>query len=115
MSAGLDCWGLVRIVLRDEFNGPELELFSGVVKEDGADMDSGYQALLTDFVECRPVEGALACCFQVVEGREVFHHVGICVSDSEIMHTTEARGVHSLPIRVFRRVSAKVRYYRYAK
>lgn len=109
---GLDCWGLVRYVFHHEYSGPLLPEFSGVFNTDKPGMNTGYDQINSMFEECMPEPGAIAACFMVVNGRRVFHHVGICTGFDTVLNTTADRGVYCVPVRVFNRLSAVVKYYK---
>ena len=115
---GLDCFGLVRHALHYQFNGPLLESFNGIFRADHYEMTDGFNSVVESngagsFEVCRPQAGAIACCFHKTANGDVFHHVGICTDESSVMHTSERHGYAVIPVRVFRRLSGKVEFYRF--
>jgi len=118
-SGGLDCFGLVRHALHYQFGGPLLESFCGIFRSDESRMTSEFDSFVKEgvgsFELCSPQAGALACCFHRTACGDVFHHIGICVDATNVMHTSSKYGYSVLPVRVFKRLSSKVEFYKYAK
>lgn len=114
VSEGLDCFGLVRHALHHQFNGPLLNSFSGIFRSDHADMTNEFHQSVGQFKQCKPQTGAIACCFHKTANGDVFHHVGICVDESNVMHTSATRGYSVVPVRTFKRLALKVEFYKYA-
>ncbi|MEY8247300.1 MAG: hypothetical protein RPT11_02865 [Bermanella sp.] len=114
LVTGLDCWGLVRHVLHHEFCHPLLDDFGLVQPRQYRCMTEGYRKSRALFEVCKPFAGALACCFQVgADGKDIFHHVGICISDNEVLHTSSKKGPQVMRVRDFKRVAKKVEFYCY--
>lgn len=117
-SSGLDCFGLARHALHYVFNGPLLESFNGVFRTDATAMTSGFKQSSPLFERCAPQAGALACCFHKSIKKDgdfqlIFHHIGICIDATNIMHTSSKHGTAVLPLRSFRRLANVVEFYRY--
>lgn len=110
-NAGLDCFGLVRHALHHQFNGPLLDSFTGVFRSDTDEMTHEFKGSVRGFELCAPQAGALACCFHKTENGDVFHHVGICIDETSVMHTSAKHGYSVVPVRVFKRLSGKVEFY----
>lgn len=110
-NAGLDCFGLVRHALHYQFDGPLMDSFSGIFRTDHADMTSEFNNSVGAFELCSPQAGAIACCFHKTENGDVLHHVGICIDESSVMHTSEKHGYAVVPVRVFKRLSGNVEFY----
>lgn len=118
--SGLDCFGLVRHALHHQFCGPLLESFNGIFRTDHCEMTDKFNSVVenegtTGFELCTPEAGAIACCFRKTDAGDVFHHVGICINESEVMHTCEGRGYSVVPVRAFKRLSGKVEFYKYTE
>lgn len=117
---GLDCFGLVRHALHHQFGGPLLESFNGIFRTDHCEMTDKFNSVVENdcgagFELCAPQAGAIACCFRKTVKGYVFHHVGICIDESEVMHTCEGRGYSVVPVRAFKRLSTTVEFYKYSK
>tara|TARA_B110001454_G_scaffold54930_2_gene53742 strand:+ start:32529 stop:32954 length:426 start_codon:yes stop_codon:yes gene_type:complete len=121
VSEGLDCFGQFRHALHYQFGGPLLESFCGIFCTDESSMSTEFNAVVKDdfgsFELCSPQAGAAACCFRKVvtdDGfKDVFYHIGICISSVEVMHTTSKHGYSVVPVRTFKRLSNKVEFYKY--
>lgn len=111
ISVGLDCWGLVRHVLHHEFNKPLLDAFGALTRH--TKNHDAYEQSLPDFKECKARVGAVACCFKKVAGRWVFHHVGVCVGDCDVLHTASTHGVKKVPLRAFKRLAPVVKFFEF--
>lgn len=118
--AGLDCFGLVRHALRHQFNGPLLNSFGGIFRADHEAMTDEFNTVVENsgvnkFELCAPAAGAIACCFHKTPSGDVLHHVGICIDDANVMHTSARHGYAVVPVRVFRRLASKVEFYLFNK
>lgn len=113
IAVGLDCWGMARHVLHHEFGQPLLESFGGINRAQPVMMTSGFDESVSDFEECEPQAGAVACCFFRGNDREVFHHVGVCISGHQVLHTSSKKGPHVSPVRAFNRLAYVVKYFKY--
>lgn len=114
-SCGFDCWGMVRHALHNVFEGPLLNEFGSIFPRENVRMTGQFKQSVSKFEKCEPQAGALACCFyQGSDGHDVFHHVGICVNQFEVLHTSSKRGPQIMPVRAFKRIAFKVEFYRYA-
>ena len=88
-----DCWGLVLDVLNKHFQ-IDLPQYLTVKTDDPQGMTeamlSGLNANLAEPVE-QPVHGAIACCYIVVNGKELVRHVGIYldIDGGGILHSYE--------------------------
>jgi len=111
--SGLDCFGLARHALHYAFDGPLLNSFSGIFRADQSGMDDGFKDAAGLFELCAPQAGALACCFHKTEQGDVFHHIGICIDATNVMHTSAKHGYAVVPVRTFKRLANKVEFYRY--
>lgn len=111
IAMGLDCWGLVRHALHNVFNGPLLNAFGAVLPQEHVRMTDRFDATAQRLVQSRPQAGALACCFYRAGERDIFHHVGICINEHEVLHTSSSRGPQIMPLRVFKRLAFKVEFY----
>lgn len=111
VNAGLDCFGLVRHALHNLFDGPLLDSFSGIFRSDLNEMTDEFNNSVGSFERCAPQLGAVACCFHKTASGDVFHHIGICIDESNVMHTSARHGYAVVPVRVFRRLSGKVEFY----
>jgi hypothetical protein len=120
---GLDCFGQFRHALHYQFGGPLLESFCGIFRTDESRMTSEFDSFVKEgvgsFELCSPQAGAAACCFhKVAKGagfQYVFHHIGICINATNVMHTSSKHGYAVLPVRAFKRLSSKVEFYKYVK
>ena len=122
---GLDCFGLVRHALHYVFDGPLLDSFFGIFRADLLQMTNEFNAAINEtkpaiaqgysFELCRPEAGALACCFHKTQNGMIFHHIGICIDATNVMHTSAKHGYSVLPVRAFRRLANHVEYYRCVK
>lgn len=110
IAVGVDCWGLVRHVLHYDFKLPLLEGFSGVCRALPDDMQQGFSEYKALFEECEPKAGAVACLFA---SGGVFHHVGVCIDDRDVLQTNSGSGVRLVSIRAFRRMSYTARFYEF--
>ncbi len=113
LSEGFDCFGLARHALHHVFNGPLLDSFAGVFRNRPKIMASEFENTVGTFEKCQPQPGALACCFHVTPGGNIFHHIGICINDYEVMHISSKSGYSVIPVRHFKRLAAKVEFYIY--
>ena len=109
--AGLDCWGLVRLV-RSEIKGDLLPEFDGVDPLDKRALTKSKESCVIDF-NLKQVDiksGAIACGFT---GRLCFH-VGIVIEvDGRlfILETDEGTGVVLTSPQMFKSRFSKVEYY----
>ena len=113
VAVGLDCWGLARHVLHEVF---ELPLFNGFGRVDRHQADAihqGFNESESSFRLCQPKGGALACCFIRRGDDFIFHHVGVCISASVVLHTASTHGVKSVPVRAFKRLAPVVKFYEF--
>jgi hypothetical protein len=118
---GLDCFGQFRHALHYQFNGPLLESFCGIFRKDESQMTNEFNSVVKEssgsFELCSPQAGAAACCFRkVAQGDSlgyVFHHIGICIDATNVMHTSQKTGYSVMPVRAFKRLSSKVEFYKY--
>jgi len=110
-DVGLDCWGLVRHVLHHVFDGPLMNAFGSVFPGENVRMTERFDDTSPQLKPCKPKAGALACCFYQADGRDIFHHVGICISEHQVLHTSSSRGPQIMPIRAFKRLAFKVEFY----
>ena len=113
VAVGLDCWGLVRHVAHNLYQLPLFEGFGCVTRKNGEAMHAGYHKTKTGFQICKPKAGALACCFIKEKDNLIFHHVGICTSALDVLHTGSAHGVKKVPVRAFKRLACVVQFYEY--
>lgn len=113
IEEGLDCWGMARHVLHVEFKKPLLQDFASVSRHCSNEIQGCFDNSIGLFKECLPKEGALACCFLKSGDHEIFHHVGVCINEHEVFHTTSAHGPQVLSVRAFKRLSLVVRFYEY--
>lgn len=112
---GLDCFGLARHALHYVFNGPLLDSFGGIFRTDQSGMNDGFKTASGLFELCVPQAGALACCFHKTALGDVFHHIGICIDTTNVMHTSAKHGYSVVPVRTFKRLASKVEFYRFVK
>ena len=116
IAVGLDCWGLVRHVLHAEFEKPLFEGFAGIDRHGIGEMNKGYKASVSQFKQCEPKAGAVACCFYMGgDGLEIFHHVGVCINDHQVLHTSSKKGAGILKVRAFKRIAATVKFYEFVE
>jgi len=108
ISVGLDCWGLVRHVLHDVFKAPLLECFAGIDRHTQSLITQGYEKSVVQFKRCQPKAGAVACCFH---STGAMHHVGVCINDHQVLHTSSKKGVCILKLRVFKRLANRVEFF----
>lgn len=113
ISVGLDCWGLARHACHHVFNLPLFESFGCVNRHQGDAMHEGYSESKNAFKECQPKAGSLACCFIRQGEYLIFHHVGVCVSATEVLHTGSGHGVKVVPVRAFKRLAMVIKFYEY--
>ena len=108
---GLDCWGLVRLILHEHYKQPLLESFGTIFSADKEDMFNAYQKMLPKFVECAPRDGCIAACFK----REILLHVGVVVVENglNIYHTKPKVGASKTNIAAFERGFFRVKYHGY--
>ena len=111
--AGLDCWGLVRVVLADEFGIYDLPEFGGITRTDQTGMNAGFKSAAINFVKGLPVSGAVACCFDA-HGNML--HVGVVIETERglcVLHTGRKHGVLLQPLRIFIRANRRVEFFKY--
>lgn len=114
VSSGLDCWGLVRLILHEEYGAPLLNSFCEILPAQHDNMTEQFTESICLFERCRPCAGAIACCFyKSATGDDVFHHVGVVIDGGEVLHTCSERGVSVMPVRAFKRLSLKVEFFKY--
>lgn len=113
IDVGLDCWGMARHVLHHEFGLPLLESFGGINRNVPVMMTKGFEQSLPDFQECLPKAGAVACCFYLGNDMDIFHHVGVCISDADVLHTSSNKGPYVSSIRAFKRLAYVVKFFEY--
>ena len=88
-----DCWGLVLDVLSKQFR-IDLPQYLTVKTDDPQGMTKamlcGLQQNLAEPVK-QPAHGAIACCYIVVNGKELLRHVGIYldIDGGGILHSYE--------------------------
>lgn len=115
IAVGLDCWGLARHVLHEDFGCPLFESFASVTRSSPDQMTAGYCESVDAFSLCEPKAGAVACCFYGDNETEmpVFHHVGVCINDYQVLHTSSKKGASIVSIRAFKRLAMNVKFYEY--
>ncbi|MEI8598930.1 hypothetical protein P4S64_19020 [Vibrio sp. M60_M31a] len=74
---GADCWGWLRWVRHHHHGLPLLKSFGTVDPDDKAGMTNAYHQLLDNYVETKPMDGAIAC--HLIGDTLV--HVGVVVNE----------------------------------
>lgn len=113
IAVGLDCWGMARHVLHHEFGLPLFESFGGINRHVPVMMTKGFEQSSPDFKECEPKAGAVACCFYRGNDKEIFHHVGVCISSYNVLHTSSKKGPDVSSVRAFKRLAYIVKFFEY--
>jgi hypothetical protein len=110
-----DCWGLVREVLHEYYDVPELESFGAVRAKDKLSMSKAAQELYDLFNEVVAQEGVLACVYV----GELLWHVGVVIKVDgllKVLHAGSAFGVMMQSVSVFEKLSdGTIRYYQWRK
>lgn len=104
----VDCWGLVRFVLHDEFGLPLLPEFAGCMPDQKQLMTELADTIKPDFKCCEFESGAIAAHYSA----KTLIHVGVVV-ENVVLHATK-EGVICSKRFAFEQ-QAKTKYYRYAK
>ena len=89
LSVGVDCWGLARGVLRDQF-GKSLPLFKGAVTTRDAERLIDHElttAPVDEVVDPEPGDLVL------IRMRGIENHVGVYVGGGRVLHATEGGSV----------------------
>jgi cell wall-associated NlpC family hydrolase len=110
-AVGLDCWGLVRDVLYQQFDLPLLNNFGLIHADDKVNMTLAYQQVKSVFSPCTPVSGAIAAGFN----GSALIHVGLVLENNglQVLHTCSKHGMSKCSVRRFNRLFAEVKYYVY--
>jgi cell wall-associated NlpC family hydrolase len=110
-AVGLDCWGLVRDVLHQQFDLPLLKDFGLIHADDKVNMTRAYQQVKSAFLPGAPVAGAIAAGFN----GSALIHVGVVLENNglQVLHTSSKHGMSKCSIRRFNRLFSQVKYYVY--
>lgn len=96
-KTGADCWGLVRIILEEQYGIilPELLNYNDALdnKQTSQVIDMNKPLVLGEKVEI-PEEG----CVVIFRTRGVSAHVGLFIGDNMILHTTRQTGAVTEPL-----------------
>lgn len=114
--AGADCWGLVRLVLLEQFGVPWLAEWGDVFDGQHERIHAAFTASRPEFYQVRdPQAGDVVCVFNA-EGWCA--HVGVVIpgdSAHVVMHTRPEAGVSTLSVQRFARFyDHRIEYWRYA-
>ena len=113
VSIGLDCFGLTRHALHYVFGGPLLDSFAGLTRDNAGEMTNKFNHSVSGFQQCSAQSAAIACCFHKTAQGDILHHVGICIDSLNVMHTSAKHGYSVVPVRVFKRLAARVEFYKW--
>ncbi|NRA56230.1 MAG: phage tail protein [Gammaproteobacteria bacterium] len=110
-AAGLDCWGLCREVLHQQFGLPKLDGFGSISPDDKTAITRAYHQIEPQFIESAPIPGAIAAGFK----GDLLIHVGIVVESNglKILHTSSRHGPSKISLRTFYRLFSRVKCYVY--
>jgi len=107
---GADCWGWLRLVRHHHHGLPLLKSFGTVDPDDKVGMTNAYHQLLDNYVETKPMDGAIAC--HLIGDTLV--HVGVVVNEGglKVAQTGRKAGRPWLSrLSDFERMSLITRYY----
>ncbi len=106
---GWDCWGLVRYVLHYDYNLPLFQSFGTIHPFDKTGLNHAFKVSLNQFKSVNAEAGAIACCFKF----GLLVHVGVCLDQTDILHTTSKSGTTVITHRQFKRLGIHTEFYRY--
>lgn len=114
--AGVDCWGLVRLVLLEQFGVPWLAEWGDVFDGQHDRIHAAYQSSRPEFYQVSvPQPGDIACVFSPAG---LCAHVGVVIPGDAahvVLHTRPGAGVSTLPVQRFERFyDNRIEYWRYA-
>lgn len=88
---GCDCWGLVRLVLKERF-GIELPSLDGSYDHVDPELSARLINQTAPAVDARLVDTPCAGDVAVMRVRAATAHVGVFVSETHVLHTVRGRG-----------------------
>ena len=110
-KGAFDCWGLVRHALHHVYGLPLLPSFGNVCPDNKDAMTHLADTIYPVVTERPPQASAIAAAYQ----GGLLIHVGLCISDTQIIHTSRKHGTCINSLRDFARLSGNVRYYKCQK
>ena len=103
-ALGLDCWGLVRTVLMNEFSAPSLPEWGAIYDRNHDEFHSAYRTMRSGFEQVTaPQAGDVVCVFNPA-GQCA--HVGIVINGDTgptVLDTTTKSGVQTSPMNQYAR------------
>ena len=107
-NGAYDCWGLVRHALHNVYGLPLLPELGGVSPDNKDAMTHLADTIYPVVTECQPQVAAIAAAYQ----GGLLIHVGLCISETQIIHASRKHGICLNSLRDFSRLSGNVRYYK---
>lgn len=116
-STGLDCWGLVRLVLMHEYGVPDLPEWGRIFDKQPDRFDAAFQKMRGAFYCVDQPESADVVCVFNAEG--LCAHVGIIIpgdTGPTVLDTTPKNGVQTCDLRNYaRKYDNRIEFWRYAR
>lgn len=109
-----DCWGLVLNVLSEQFN-IDLPQYLSVKTDDAHGMTQALKSGLDRNLArpvIQPAHGSIACCFIIVNGKELMRHVGVYldIDGGGILHSYEKHTCAFDPPKKLQRLFTRIEY-----
>jgi len=113
---GADCWGIVRLVLIQEYGVPWLPSWGRILNASHRVINAAYISSSSEFVRVdQPMAADVVCVFNA---DNECAHLGIVVpgdTGHTVLHTRPKNGVSTMPIARFERFyDHRIEYWRYA-
>lgn len=110
-----DCWGLVRKVLTEHYQVPDLPSYGYILATDKKAMTQAGTQLKPQFKRLEvPCDGAIAAGYR----GSILLHVGVCVlidHQIKVLHAQQSSGISFVSLEQFARCAGnRVEYYAYA-
>ena len=114
--AGADCWGLVRMVLMDEYGVPWLPEWGHISEASHADIHAAFCSSRPEFYRVPyAAAGDVVCVFSPAGECA---HVGVIVpgdTGPTVLHTRPQSGISTMPLARFEHFyDNRIEYWRYA-